>query len=304
LAAFRTTTEESSASVVTVLGPTRRLASGTVVGPDGWILTRASLLRGASSCRLADGRVLVARLVGVHQGADLALLKVDAEGLVPIRWGRGESLTEGQWVASPGAQREPIAVGVVSVKATAYDAWPEDLHAEDLHADGYLGVRLAAAAGRLLVEHVIRKTPAMEAGIRAGDVLVAVNNRGVATETELVRVLGRHEPGSALTVEIKRDADHLTITLTLGRRPVFARPPDRQPAGGLTLIQHDAWLKADETGGILVDLSGRAVGVDLRAAGRTRNYALTAEQAVPLVREMMAGKWTPTPTDVEMLYSR
>ena len=40
---------------------------GTIVGPDGWVLTKASELKGRITCRLRDGRELDARNVGVHR---------------------------------------------------------------------------------------------------------------------------------------------------------------------------------------------------------------------------------------------
>ena len=86
-------------------------------GPDGWILTKASLLTGKIVCRLKDGRELEARLIGVHDPHDLALVKIEVKGLVPVQWADSKAAPVGNWVASPGIGEEPVAVGVVSVAA-------------------------------------------------------------------------------------------------------------------------------------------------------------------------------------------
>jgi hypothetical protein len=52
------------------------VALGTVVGPDGWVLSKASQLKGRVVCRTRDGQEREARLVGVHPGLDLAMLKM------------------------------------------------------------------------------------------------------------------------------------------------------------------------------------------------------------------------------------
>ena len=54
------------------------------MGPDGWVLTKASELKGRITCRLRDGRELEARNVGVHGHLDLAMLKINAVNLPVI----------------------------------------------------------------------------------------------------------------------------------------------------------------------------------------------------------------------------
>src|SRR5690348_14564435 len=51
-------------------------ALGIVVAADGWVLTKAHDLKRPITCRLHDGRELPAKLVGVHEQHDLALLRV------------------------------------------------------------------------------------------------------------------------------------------------------------------------------------------------------------------------------------
>ncbi|MGH8370819.1 MAG: trypsin-like peptidase domain-containing protein, partial [Gammaproteobacteria bacterium] len=59
------------------------LGSGFIIGADGEILTNYHVIENADSIsvKLADRRVLPARVLGVDTGSDLALLKVDAHDL-------------------------------------------------------------------------------------------------------------------------------------------------------------------------------------------------------------------------------
>src|SRR5213593_2900541 len=64
----------------------RAMGSGFVINADGYIVTNNHVVDGASEIRVkfADGRQLTGRVVGRDPRTDLALLKVDAQGLVTI----------------------------------------------------------------------------------------------------------------------------------------------------------------------------------------------------------------------------
>src|SRR5260370_19446003 len=58
LAAFREPVARAGQSTVRVFCDGKRVALGTIVGADGWILTKASELNGAPVCHLSDDRQL------------------------------------------------------------------------------------------------------------------------------------------------------------------------------------------------------------------------------------------------------
>src|SRR5262245_17201377 len=99
---------------VQVLADDKPAALGTVVAPDGWVLTKASQLNGGLKCRLCDGRTLDAEYCACESEQDLALIKVDARDLTPVRWVTGHDADVGQWLATPGLETDPVAVGIVS----------------------------------------------------------------------------------------------------------------------------------------------------------------------------------------------
>ncbi|MBN2295231.1 MAG: trypsin-like peptidase domain-containing protein, partial [Pirellulales bacterium] len=111
--AFRNVVAQAAKCVARVKCDGKDAILGTIVGPDGWILTKASELKGRIVCRLRDGRDLEARIVGVDPRFDLAMLKIDATDLPVIPWTLKETAV-GNLVAAAGMDDVPLAIGVVS----------------------------------------------------------------------------------------------------------------------------------------------------------------------------------------------
>jgi serine protease Do len=81
------------------------IGSGIIISPDGYIVTNNHVVDGAMQMRvtLNDRRVLNAKLVGVDQLTDLAVIKVDAHDLPSIAWGDSTKLKPGQTVLAFGS---------------------------------------------------------------------------------------------------------------------------------------------------------------------------------------------------------
>lgn len=97
------------------------LGSGVVVSADGYILTNNHVIEDATELmvRLAGGREYPARLIGGDALRDIAVLKVDATGLTPARFGSSESMEVGEWVlalGSPFGFDRTVTAGIVSAK--------------------------------------------------------------------------------------------------------------------------------------------------------------------------------------------
>jgi serine protease Do len=120
----------ASESVVSILASSEtplaiRLAdargSGIVVDASGHILTNDHVIANATRIRvtLPDGREAAARVVGTDPATDIALLKVEAAGLVPARLGDSDALVPGEWVlavGSPFGLANSVTAGIVSAK--------------------------------------------------------------------------------------------------------------------------------------------------------------------------------------------
>ncbi len=84
--------------------PDRSTGSGFIVSADGYIVTNAHVIEGASRVRvgLLDGRTFDARLVGADPNTDVAVLRIDATGLTPAALGSSAKLRVGEWVLAIG----------------------------------------------------------------------------------------------------------------------------------------------------------------------------------------------------------
>jgi serine protease Do len=79
-----------------------------------------------------------------------------------------------------------------------------------------LGLKSSKGA---LVADVVKGGPAEKAGLKAGDVIVAVNGRPVADNYQLTRDVGAVPPGSTLKLDYIRDGKQHSLDLKLAPRP-------------------------------------------------------------------------------------
>ncbi|HHM05179.1 MAG TPA: DegQ family serine endoprotease [Gammaproteobacteria bacterium] len=98
---------------------TESLGSGFVISKDGYVLTNHHVIKGADEIvvRLSDRRQLVAELVGSDPRSDVALLKIDAEGLPTVDIGQSSRLEVGEWVLAIGSPFDfdhTVTAGIVS----------------------------------------------------------------------------------------------------------------------------------------------------------------------------------------------
>lgn len=95
--------------------------SGFIVGADGLILTNHHVIEEADEIivRLADRREFVAELVGSDAETDIAVLRIEAEGLPTLSYGDSTALRVGEWViaiGSPFQFEQSVTAGIVSAK--------------------------------------------------------------------------------------------------------------------------------------------------------------------------------------------
>ena len=301
LAAFRGVEDKGRSSTVKVLCDGKEAALGTVVGADGFVLTKNSELKGKITCKLAGGEEAKATVVGVEDTFDLAMLKVEAKGLTPVQWDDSKLAPVGHWVASAGTSERPVGIGVVSV-ATRKGG-------RDVARAGYLGILLAEGDGGVKISEVMPDTAAAKAGLKANDVVLSMGGQVVKDVSNFIESVGQHKPGDEVTLRIKRGDVEKELKAILGKRPPEPSRADIQNtmggklstrrAGFPTLLQHDTVLKPEECGGPVLDLDGKAVGVNIARAGRVESYAIPSEVLKPLLPGLMSGKLAPKETPAE-----
>jgi len=110
----------------------RSLGSGFVLTPDGYIATNAHVVAQAGKVivRLANKKEYPAKVIGVDEKTDVALIKIEPkEPLQPATLGDSNGLEVGEWVmaiGSPFGLEQTVTVGVVSAKARVLGAGPYD----------------------------------------------------------------------------------------------------------------------------------------------------------------------------------
>jgi len=266
--------------------------SGLVIAPDGYVLTNAHVVDGATEVEVAfaEGATYRAPVVGTDAATDLALVRVLGPSLPAAELGDSDALRVGQLVIAIGdplGLQSTVTTGVVSALgrslrakdgriienviqtdaalnpgnsggplvdthgkvvgvntaisamaqgiAFAIPAATARLVAMALIRDGrvrraYLGISgTATPIGRQLalslglgVESGIRvlevtpNSPARRAGVREGDILVALDGAGLATLSDLQRALTAERVGTPTLVTLVRRGEGVVLPLTPG----------------------------------------------------------------------------------------
>jgi serine protease Do len=118
--------------------PRQGLGSGFIISEDGYILTNAHVVAEFDdvNVRLADAkREFKAKVIGVDKRSDVALLKVEAQGLPTAKLGSSTGLEPGDWVAaigSPFGFANTITAGIVSAKGRSL---PDEMYVPFIQTD-------------------------------------------------------------------------------------------------------------------------------------------------------------------------
>ena len=217
--------------------------SGVVLTEDGYLITNAHVVAGASQVNilLHNNRRLPASLVGFNAVEDLAVLKIEAEGLIPAQFGDSNTLRIGEPVAALGdslGYRATITDGIVS----ALD--------REVDVDGTTMV-------------LIQTSAAINFGNSGGPLLnqygqvMGINTVKIVTEDGSAEGLGFAIPSA----RVKYVADRLIageeIKTGVFGFMVYTTPV---PGGGLELKsverESDAWAKGLQAGDIITAANG------------------------------------------------
>jgi serine protease Do len=273
--------------------PYRRqsLGSGFIISQDGLIVTNNHVIRDADEISVNLQGVSTpfrAEVVGRDPETDLALLKIEADRVLPVlEFGDSAGLKVGQWVmaiGNPFGLAHTVTAGIVSAKGRIIGAGPFDdfiqtdasinpgnsggplldmngkvvgintaivaagqgigfaipsnmakkiigqLQESKVVQRGWLGVTIqdldentARALGLkevkgALVAEALPNEPAAKAGLRAGDVVVSINGQPIPDSHTLLRVVAKQTPGDKVNVEVIRQGQTRSFTVTLGAR--------------------------------------------------------------------------------------
>jgi serine protease Do len=279
------------------------LGSGIVVDPNGYILTNEHVVRNADRIEVTfqTGETVFARLVDTSHDYDLAVIRVEMEGLPHATLGNSDDLVVGEWAIAIGQpfgqllydNQPTVTVGVISAlhrdvrENENSDQFYKDMIQTDAainpgnsggplinskgevigintfifadrgggslgmgfavpsnrgkwvlaeireHGrirDAWLGLRVSTitpelAAGLnldqkqgLLVREIDDESPADNADIKPGDLIIAVDGQKVFTSRQANRIIYGSRIGETLTFQILRDGKRRDIDVVLAER--------------------------------------------------------------------------------------
>ncbi len=289
---FKSVVAEASKATVAILSQNKQLALGAIVDPEGYILTKASELKGALQCQLRNGKHVDAHIIGVSQADDLALLKIDANELQTVEWRTGDDPKVGQWLATPGLEATPVSVGVLSVQRRKIPAQRP-----------LLGVSIEDNKFGARIVQITPNSGAAKAGLKVGDIITWIAGTTVKDRTVLSSQIRRFRPGDTLQLKIRRKDSEVTMKARLGtsRNPKSRGAIQNRMGGELSerregfpiVLQHDGYLRPQDCGGPIVDLNGRVVGINIARGGRTNSYTIPVDRILTLLPDLRSGKLAP-----------
>jgi len=267
--------------------------SGVIIATNGYIVTNNHVVDGATQLEvsLSDGRKFPATLVGTDAATDLAVIKVDADGLAAAELGTSNDLKVGEIaiaignpvgsefqrsvtqgiisglnrvlrvgdqtlqliqtdaVINPGNSGGPLAnvrgqvIGINALKLSTAAvegmgfAIPIDVARpviNDLIAKGrvqraYLGIWLIDKSVApqydiklergIYVADVAAGGPAGRAGIRKGDIILAIDSKEIDTADDFKLAIGQHRAGDRVEMTVLRGSQRVKLPVTLGEAP-------------------------------------------------------------------------------------
>lgn len=277
--------------------------SGFIISEDGYILTNNHVVADAETItvRLDNKKEYPANIIGSDQQSDVALIKIDAEGLPTVPLGDSEAIDVGEWViaiGSPFELSQTVTVGVVSAKGrnrvgiNDYENFIQtdaainpgnsggpllNIHGQVVgintaifsRSGGYMGIgfaipinmaksiqeqllqdgrvtrgwlgvgiqdinnslaesfQLESTQGVLLTE-ISPKSPADNAGLQQGDVLLSMGSKPLSGVADLRNRVAMTTPGAKVEFTLNRNGQQKKVTVTIGEQPAdFGVPTTR-----------------------------------------------------------------------------
>ncbi len=106
--------------------PEMASGSGVIISNDGYIVTNNHVVDGADevTVTLSNRKSFKAKVVGADPSSDIAVVKIDAQGLPFLLYGNSDNIKVGQWVLAVGyplTLETTVTAGIVSAKGRTLD---------------------------------------------------------------------------------------------------------------------------------------------------------------------------------------
>lgn len=109
----------------------RSLGSGFIIDKKGYIVTNHHVIKDADQIKviLHDNKEYDAKIIGTDPMTDLALIKIKAKNLHPLKFGKSGDSPVGSWVVaigSPFGLEQTVTAGIISAKGRMIGSGPYD----------------------------------------------------------------------------------------------------------------------------------------------------------------------------------
>ncbi len=296
--------QQSSAAIYRNRKP---IGYGVVMSTDGYILVKNSelfelneelkdTLKNDLTIIIDEERHVGIKLIASDTEWDLAVIKIDAENLIPIQWAEHAEINQGTWVVTNGSssmKHRRVNVGIISANAREVKGAPPVM----------LGLALLddKEAKGIKITQVADNSGAKEAGVLKGDIIKAFDGQDVTTREQIIEIIREKKPGDFVDVKMLRKDKIETLSMELRPRSEIAgdetqaKTKNDAMSGKFSArrdsfpkaLQHDIDQAPRQTGGPLLDLEGKAVGINIARANRAESFAIPAKEALIVYKKLI-----------------
>ena len=128
--------------------------SGVIIRPDGYIVTNNHVVANATKVQvtLNNNKVYDAKVIGTDPATDVALIKIEAQGLPTLPFGDSDQLRLGEWVLAVGSPlgyqlRSTITAGIVSAKGRSMAHDPRERNNGGIQIESFIQTDAAVNPG-------------------------------------------------------------------------------------------------------------------------------------------------------------
>ncbi len=191
--------------------PRAASGSGVILTADGYIVTNNHVVDKADKIEvvLSNRRKVTAKVIGKDPNTDLALIKVDVDGLPFVKMGNSDNVQIGEWVLAVGFPLDlqtTVTAGIVSAKARSIgilDRENQGMTREEYMEMQRTGVRPERPASTA-IESFIQTDAAINPG-NSGGALVNGNGELIGINSAIASQTGRNEGyGFAIPVNLAK----------------------------------------------------------------------------------------------------
>lgn len=143
-------------------------------------------------------------------------------GMIGFSLGKREGMRSHrpyEYMPGPG----PFMIPPDSPDAPVIPEMPEmpDMPEREFSGRPWLGVTFMSTEEGAQISQVVPGSPADEAGVRVGDLIVEVDGRSITLARPLSDVVSRYDPGDWVMLTVLRNGDETELEVELGQRPGF-----------------------------------------------------------------------------------